>query len=392
MALIICPECGKEVSERAEKCPGCGYPLSPSCEVVEETTESVETPSSETTVAKRKKPPKAILIAAVILIIAGIVFVLYSQSRSSDGEPVAAAKITSAKENSIRDGKYEEVINTDAANAIDSITKEYEALSEAITDYASYIENRERVEKWYAYCMERSGQLYGEIAEDNYSQYVVISASVSKGYSEWNGALSASYKVWNNAMQDYYKAWSRLYEDAYKLFDRTVNDGYDTASYEQASDTWEAMYDLYSDSWENMYDLYSSSWEDLYDFHEEVFSKFYDGSTDIKDEFETIFDKEEKSAESTGGSVSDDEMRSDFKEAMDSYEQFMSGYVDFMKKYKANPNDISLLADYSDYMAEYADMVKKFDSWESNDLSTAELTYYIDVQSRVSKLLLEVAG
>lgn len=248
MALIICPECGKEVSERAEKCPGCGYPLSPSCEVVEEATESVETPSSETTAAKRKKPPKAILIAAVILIIAGIVFVLYSQSRSSDGEPLAAAKITSTKENSIRDGKYEEVINTEAANIIDSITKEYEALSEAITDYASYTENCENIERWYAHCAESSAQLYDEIAEDNYSQYVVISASVSKGYSEWNGALSASYKVWNSAMQDYYKAWSRLYEDAYKLFDRTVKEGYDTVSYEQASDTWEAMYDLHSDS------------------------------------------------------------------------------------------------------------------------------------------------
>lgn len=27
MALIICPECGKEVSDRAEACPHCGYPI-----------------------------------------------------------------------------------------------------------------------------------------------------------------------------------------------------------------------------------------------------------------------------------------------------------------------------------------------------------------------------
>lgn len=27
MALIACPECGREVSDRAVSCPGCAYPL-----------------------------------------------------------------------------------------------------------------------------------------------------------------------------------------------------------------------------------------------------------------------------------------------------------------------------------------------------------------------------
>lgn len=27
MALIICPECGKQISDKAEHCIGCGYPL-----------------------------------------------------------------------------------------------------------------------------------------------------------------------------------------------------------------------------------------------------------------------------------------------------------------------------------------------------------------------------
>ena len=29
MALINCPECGKEISDRAEKCINCGFPLTP---------------------------------------------------------------------------------------------------------------------------------------------------------------------------------------------------------------------------------------------------------------------------------------------------------------------------------------------------------------------------
>lgn len=85
-------------------------------------------------------------------------------------------------------------------------------------------------------------------------------------------------------------------------------------------------------------------------------------------------------------------MRKDFKEAMDSYEAFMNEYVAFMKKYNANPNDPTLMADYARYMSKYADACEKFNQWESADMNDAETAYYIDVQARVSKKLLEVAG
>lgn len=85
-------------------------------------------------------------------------------------------------------------------------------------------------------------------------------------------------------------------------------------------------------------------------------------------------------------------MRKDFKEAMDSYEAFMNEYVAFMKKYNANPNDPTLMADYTRYMRKYADACEKFNQWESADMNDAETAYYIDVQARVSKKLLEAAG
>lgn len=81
----------------------------------------------------------------------------------------------------------------------------------------------------------------------------------------------------------------------------------------------------------------------------------------------------------------------DFKAAMDAYEAFMNDYVAFMKKYKKNPADLSLLTDYADYMSRYADFVKEFDAWEGKNMNAAETAYYIDVQARVSKKLLEAA-
>ena len=81
----------------------------------------------------------------------------------------------------------------------------------------------------------------------------------------------------------------------------------------------------------------------------------------------------------------------DFKAAMDSYEAFFDEYVAIMKKYKANPTDLSILTDYATYMGQYADMMQKFEAWENEDLNKAELAYYIDVQARITKKLLEVA-
>ena len=84
-------------------------------------------------------------------------------------------------------------------------------------------------------------------------------------------------------------------------------------------------------------------------------------------------------------------IRQEFKNAMDSYEEFMDEYVAFMKKYKENPSDVSLLMDYAKYVSKYSDMVDKFDKWEDEDLNNEELSYYIEVSSRVTSKLLEVA-
>ena len=77
---------------------------------------------------------------------------------------------------------------------------------------------------------------------------------------------------------------------------------------------------------------------------------------------------------------------------MDSYEKFFDEYVAIMKKYSANPADLSILTDYAKYMGQYADMMQKLEKWENEDLNTAEAAYYVDVQVRISQKLLEVAG
>ena len=96
---------------------------------------------------------------------------------------------------------------------------------------------------------------------------------------------------------------------------------------------------------------------------------------------------EEKPVESGTSSGLDAE----FKAAMDSYEEFMNEYVTFMKKYKANPGDLSILSEYANYMSKYAEFVEDFEKWNDEEMNAAETAYYIEVQSRVNQKLLEVA-
>ena len=40
MAIISCPECGKQISSEAEKCPHCGYPIDKNSEIIQNKIEN----------------------------------------------------------------------------------------------------------------------------------------------------------------------------------------------------------------------------------------------------------------------------------------------------------------------------------------------------------------
>lgn len=131
-----------------------------------------------------------------------------------------------------------------------------------------------------------------------------------------------------------------------------------------------------------------------------------DGRYLVKDEKVSIaFDDEKnsqkksetkkKESTSTESSSKDsdlvDGMHPEFKEAMDSYEEFIDEYCAFMKKYAdSDGTDLGMLADYTEYMGKYADFVASFDAWDEDEMNDTELAYYLDVQTRVNKKLLEV--
>ena len=66
MSLIICPECGKQISDRASTCPHCGYPISSSAEV----DMATNIPAYTNIPLKTSKNRTLIKLVAVIVVIA----------------------------------------------------------------------------------------------------------------------------------------------------------------------------------------------------------------------------------------------------------------------------------------------------------------------------------
>lgn len=82
-----------------------------------------------------------------------------------------------------------------------------------------------------------------------------------------------------------------------------------------------------------------------------------------------------------------DGMRPEFKEAMDAYEAFYDEYLAFMEKYSANPTDFNLLIQYASMLTKVAEMDEAFQKWDQEDLNSAELKYYLEVNNRVMQKL-----
>ena len=118
-----------------------------------------------------------------------------------------------------------------------------------------------------------------------------------------------------------------------------------------------------------------------------------ESETEQESEQPSVTEQETELEENSIGSAElIDGMRPEFKQAMGSYEEFMNEYCEFMKKYaESDGTDVGLLADYTSYMSKYADVVEDFEAWDDGEMNTAEIAYYLDVQTRVSKKLLEVA-
>ena len=84
------------------------------------------------------------------------------------------------------------------------------------------------------------------------------------------------------------------------------------------------------------------------------------------------------------------ESKVEWADFLKEYEAWVDEYIAFMEKYKANPTDLSLMADYIDMMSKMAEWAEKAEDIE-DELSGDDLRVYMDTMTRILQKLASAA-
>lgn len=85
MALISCPECGKDISDKVKVCPHCGYPMTPEAEqgIPSPAPQQVEVVSVKVDAKKPKKILAGVLIAVVLIAVCIVAVIITSNQKKA---------------------------------------------------------------------------------------------------------------------------------------------------------------------------------------------------------------------------------------------------------------------------------------------------------------------
>jgi len=99
----------------------------------------------------------------------------------------------------------------------------------------------------------------------------------------------------------------------------------------------------------------------------------------------------QSTASSVGYSDTADGVDPDLKAFLDSYEAFVDEYVDFMKSYLNDPgNVVTMLTQYTEIMTKYEDFAEKVDNYNTEEMSTEDAKYYLEVTTRCTEKMLDL--
>lgn len=166
MALIRCKGCGQMVSDRAEKCPKCGYSVRLSMEQQEETKQSVEPHTTTLNTSKEEvtndnpKPQqrsskKGIIIAIIVVVIigCGVLFTLLNSNNGSNDQQQDTTAITdteSIKQDELPSDSLAVAVEDTPNNFSIEITKDGIAnirIGKSFSDYNTSLMKQEDIDK-----------------------------------------------------------------------------------------------------------------------------------------------------------------------------------------------------------------------------------------------------
>lgn len=360
---------------------------------------------------------KSLLVSMLFIVF--VIGICYNYSvKAVDAQSEKKETNTESEEGAIQATTLEELselVSQEMDARVAALNEQYEKLQAEIDTYDKYIENQEKIEDYYS-------SVYHDMQDtcirmrEYCVKYVQVILESEKENDEKYDDLEEMYDViYEDAGEDIYdEFYDGVLEDIYDVYyDGILDDAYDAVAYKEWSEARSEEYERWSDARYAAYECWSDFRSEVYEFWSDMRSEFWDDDIDraqekiqdfqddilqLKEEngnAEKSSDQLENTSKTSEGQAASEtnteEIGTDFKEAMDSYEAFYDKYCEFMKKYNANPTDIELISAYGGIMTEMVEMSEKFESWKEGDLNAEELKYYLEVNSRVTQKLAELS-
>ncbi len=317
--------------------------------------------------------------------------------------------------------ELEELVMADVEGTIGALSEEYQLLLSNVDTYEKYLANITAVEECYKKIYVETRSLCVRLREYSidYAKLIITSdKSFDEKYDEFETIYDCIYEDAGDEMYD--EIYAGILDDAYDdLYNGILDDAYDNAEYKEWAEARANEYEWWSDTRSDVYKEWSDCRSDVYGFWSDMRGEMWDDdiekaykkinnfiddiekikseseheeneSTDVSQQTGEKIDLESSKTDSDIGLV--DGMRPEFKEAMDSYEVFYEEYCNVLKKYNSNPEDMTILLEYTELMQKSVEIGEKFEAWDEGEMNDVELKYYLEVNGRVTQMLIEASG
>lgn len=283
-------------------------------------------------------------------------------------------------------------IESDFTATTDAINAELEKVQNAIGDtFSGYEKNVDKFEAFYTFCLDEAKQLYGRTYDNSIKYYKLVASTVD--HSDSDAVDSATEDLYDALYEGAYDdLHDEIYEDAFDLlkddyYEGIINDAKDSMDY---GDWLDIRSDFYSDWLDARSDFYSDwldSRSDFYGDYLDIRSEFlYEDNFDVDKILNT--DKKAKAAttkKATTTKKADSGDSVEWKEFLQEYEEWVDSYIELYNKYKDNPSDMSILADYTEQLAKVSTWASKADKVKTElENSPEDLAEYTESLARIA--------
>ena len=231
MALIKCPECDKEISDRAARCPKCGIPM--------EKIQSLQQRSAMNEISKEKEEHHIQyqqkkrrwlwgLVAIIVLLLAVLAFLLLCDRNGSQSKHPDDVFIenSSRSDGNDRDNNIKNtILSSESSIQNTNIFPNEERIKNLLSDYSHAVVNNDfsTLEKLYAPTVERYHSAYGKgrdyVVDDhrNYDDFFkVYGKHSSLRWETFKTERISDGRVETVIIEDY--SLDRMDESKYSIF------------------------------------------------------------------------------------------------------------------------------------------------------------------------------